>query len=424
MAHLLLIETPGGNDFDLLEEALTLGHEVSFFTADLSFYESRGFFAKYLSRAKQVIEVKPFDYQRVEHIARQIHHQDPFQALLCLIDIRIIEAARLAACLKLPFLNAASAARLRNKFRVRKLLSRHGIHQPAYEIAESASKIPSAVKKLGLPALVKPVDGYGSQNILVLKSEDDLLPFIDTPDGYLPEHADYGLGVQASGKWLVEKFINGQLIACDTFSQDGKHVLLGINEKLMYPSPSCAIKGSCFPSNRFNNSAIESYAFSVLDALEFNCGAAHIEMILTKEGPCLVEVNPRLVGAKLPRLINAALGRSIHKDLIDLHLGKPILQSLTDLTTRFAISRWVVASEAGHLRAIALPPSNSFVFYYEMLKQPGDYVSPPYENADRIGYVITASKDRAEAEKAAEDFVSVTKLTVDVDCQLDLTRRP
>ena len=188
--------------------------------------------------------------------------------------------------------------------------------------------------------------------------------------------------------------------------------MLGINEKLMYPSPSCAIKGSCFPSDRFNNTAIQDYAFSVLDALEFNCGAAHIEMILSRDGPCLVEVNPRLVGARLPRLINAALGRSIHKDLIDLHLGKPVLQSLTDLKTRFAISRWVVASEAGYLRTIELPASNSIVYHHEMLKQLGEYVSPPYENADRIGYVITADEDRGRAEIAAEKFVSATKLTV------------
>lgn len=412
MAHLLLIETPGGNDFDLFEEALALGHDISFFTADRSFYESRGYFAQYLARAKRVIEINPFDYMHLEKAAHEIHAEDPFHALLCLIDIRMIEAARLAAHLNLCFLNPLSATRLRDKFSVRQRLTQRGIRQPAYALAATGADIKNAVGKVGLPALVKPVDGYGSQNIMPLLSEDDLLPFFDSPNGYLPEKADYGLGVHANGRWLVETFISGQLIACDTFSQGGRHVMLGVNEKLMYPSPSSAIRGSCFPSDRFDTAGIQRYAFSVLDALDFDYGAAHIEMILGTEGPYLVEVNPRLVGAKLPRLLNAAFNRSIHRDLIDLHLGKPVLDSLTNLKACFAVSRWVVASEAGLLRRIELPADTGLVRYSEMLKNPGDIVSPPYENADRIGYVITSSLQRETAERAAEQFVATTELLI------------
>ena len=41
--------------------------------------------------------------------------------------------------------------------------------------------------------------------------------------------------------------------------------------------------------------------------------------MLTDEGPRLVEINPRLVVARVVRLISAALGRSVQADLIMLH---------------------------------------------------------------------------------------------------------
>ncbi|WP_255210538.1 ATP-grasp domain-containing protein [Methylogaea oryzae] len=119
----------------------------------------------------------------------------------------------------------------------------------------------------------------------------------------------------------MERYIEGTLIGCDTLTLDGKHVMLGINEKSMFPPPFGAIQGSCFPSDRFDVAPVREYVFAVLDAVGFNDGASHTEIILSAEGPLLVEVNPRLVGAKIPRLLNLAFGRSVHRDLIDLHLA-------------------------------------------------------------------------------------------------------
>ena len=47
MAHLLIFEIPGGDDFDIFNEALLLGHEITFITADLGFYKNSGALNKY-----------------------------------------------------------------------------------------------------------------------------------------------------------------------------------------------------------------------------------------------------------------------------------------------------------------------------------------------------------------------------------------
>ena len=407
MAHLLLIEAPGGNDFDVFEAALLQGHEISFFTADIGYYQNNGLYERYLALAKRIVEIKPFEYQQLEQQALEIHQQDAFDALLCLIDIRIVDAAKLAQCLKLRFVNPETAIIMRDKYTVRNLLASKGISQPEFALATDNLQLRTAVEQLGFPVLVKPSDGYGSQNIALFLDENDLNPLLDPLDHYLPCKTDYGFGVNANDRLLVERYIEGQLIGCDTFTQDGQHQMLGINEKLMFAPPSCAIKGSCFPSDKYELGPIRDYVFSILDELGFNEGATHTELILTEDGPFLVEVNPRLVGAKIPRLLNLALGRSVHNDLIDLHLGKPWSKLTCSSEIGFAVSRWVTTSSSGHLEVVLLPELiDEGVKQVEVFKKPGDQVGYPYQNADRIACVMTLGKTRQHAEQLADDFIS------------------
>jgi len=413
MAHLLLIEAPGGNDFDLFEAALEQGHQVTFFTADASYYAQNEALKEYLNLAKRVVEIKTFAYNEFEKRAVEIHQQDPFDAILCLIDIRITEAARLAERLNLRFLNPKSAVAMRDKFTVRTILASKGIRQPEFALATDNQQLRATIENMGLPALIKPSDGYGSQNIAVFLTEDDLNPLLDPLDDYLPCHTDYGFGVKANDRLLIERYISGQLVGCDTLTQNGKHIMLGINEKLMYPPPSSAIKGGYFPSKRYETDKIQDYVFSILNALDFNDGVAHTEILLSQEGPLLVEVNPRLVGAKIPRLLNLALGRSIHADVIDLHLGKPLSERSYQSGYGFAVSRWIIADVTGSLEDVIIPPiSSPSIRHVEILKKPGDSVSYPYQNSDRIGYVMTLGDTREQAERLADDYVSQVRVKV------------
>jgi biotin carboxylase len=413
MAHLLLLEAPGGNDFDVLDEAIALGHSVSFFTSDRALYESNGTHKSHLGKAARVVEIRPFSYEALLEQAKALHVDDPIDGLLCLIDIRIIEAARLAAALGLPFLNPETATLMRDKFSVRQMLAAKGICQPRFALARSNEELRDAVAHIGLPVVVKPCDGYGSQNTALLLTPDDLNPLLSPFDSYFPCRVEYGLGVLANNRMLVEQYIPGRFIGCDTFTVDGEHVMLGVNEKLMYPPPSCAIRGSCFPSDRFDEEAIRNYVFSILDALNFDCGAAHTEIQVTDEGLFLVEVNPRLVGAKLPRLLNAALGKSVHRDLIELHLGTRSVASFQGRAQRVAALRWVVADGEGTLISLTLPAEMAaLIESAEMLKAPGEPVTPPYQNADRLGYVVSTGKTREQAEAIAEEFVARVRVEV------------
>ena len=414
MAHLLLLEVPGANDFNILEEAVKLGHEVTFFTADLACYlGSLALVESKLVLAREVVALTPFDYECFERAALEIHRIRPFDAVLCLIDIRMIEAARIAERLGLRFLNVKTATLVRDKYSVRERLARHNVRQPEFLLATSNEELREAVGRIGFPVLIKPSDGYGSQNILTFHSEAGFVAMAEPFANYLPLKTDYGLGVRANDRLLVERYIRGEVIGCETFTVDGRHVFLGINDKLFFPPPCFGIKGSCFPSTRFDVDAIRDYVFGILDALEFDFGAAHTEIIVTPEGPYLVEVNPRLIGAHIPRLLGFAFERSIYADVIDLHLGRD-LSGLFDAAPRHvAVSRWITSMNNGIVKSIVTPGYDAGIMAVHVFKKPGDAVRPPFENADRLGYVMAIGKTQQDAERIAEKFVSDTQVLLE-----------
>jgi biotin carboxylase len=144
---------------------------------------------------------------------------------------------------------------------------------------------------------------------------------------------------------------------------------------------------------------------ALLDAVDFDWGYAHIEIMLTAEGPYVIEINPRLVGAKIARLVSMALGVSVHQHLIALHLGQADFLASAQ-SGQVAVSRWLVADREGILDHIVLPGvDDPCIRTVDMLKHKGDAVRPPFENADRIGYVMTCAASQQEAEAVAENFV-------------------
>ena len=395
MGHILIVELPGGDDTDILAAAQRGGHRVSFLTADPAYYRAN--------------EVKPW-FADFAHVI-DIHFLDPFDALLCLQDLRIVEAAQLAAELRLRHVNVDTARLCRDKAAVRARLADAGIIQPDYAETEGPEELLAAVSAMGLPLLIKPADGFGSQNIFALRTENDLAAVHAAPQIISAASGNYGLGVHATGRMLAERLMEGQVVGCDTMSAEGRHMLIGVNEKLFFPPPSFAIRGGCFSANMGQFGELERYASDVLDAVGFDHGAAHIELILTEEGPRVIEINPRMVGARIGRLIGASLGRSFHAMLIDLHMAG-VLPRVADVP-RYAVSRWLAARTAGRLQSLEIASCDSSLFLgAEILAKPGDLISSPYDNADRLACVMTCGSDRISAEALAEQIVIETHVEI------------
>jgi len=416
MSHLLIIDLPGGNDGDVLSAAIALGHRFTLATADPAHYRGQAELAPLLAHAETVLAL-PADGAQWDAALAAAHAADPFDALLCLQDLRLVEAARVARALGLAHVAPQAAVLCRDKAAVRTRLAAAGIAQPPFALVEpgpdAGRRLIAAVADLGLPVIVKPVDGFGSQHVFALRSAADLAILDNLADLVAQGPGDYGLGIAARGALLVERLFDGPVIGCDVMRVGGRQVLLGVNHKIMAAPPSFAILGGCFTAHCGQFAALDAWLARLLDAVGFDCGAAHVELVMTDEGPQLVEINPRLVGARIARLVGAALGRSVHADLIALHLAGTLPPPAVE--PRHAATRWLLAPEPGVLAQIDWPDCDDpRLVGIVPNAHVGDTVRPALDNADRLAMVITAGADRAEIEALAETIVAGARARVSV----------
>jgi biotin carboxylase len=414
MAHILVLDIPGGNDFSVIEDACAIGHDVTFVTSDLSHYQAQGEAAAHvLAGCAHIIEVKPYTYDKLEQSLAALHEASPFNAIICLIDIRLIDAARIAERFGLPFMSPDTAILLRDKSRVRERLYDAGVRQPQFAIAHTLTEMEHAIAEIGLPVVIKPVDGYGSQDITIVQSPEDFEAFTQRYNQHTLQPRDYGLGVSARHEFFIERYMRGHLIGCDVFSDGHERKLIGINEKLMYPLPSFAIRGGHFPSHSFDQDIIKDYAFSILDHVGFHVGAAHIEMMVCENIPYLVEINARLVSAQIPFQMAYAFNRSLYIDLIDLHLGMPLSSFEPFDAHHVCAIRWITADRKGRMKALHLPHDiDPTIRRVTIFKQVGDEVQPPLSNGDRIAYVMAAAPTAKEASDIAEYYIAMSSVEI------------
>ena len=74
MAHLLIIELPGGNDLDIIQAAIDRGDSFTFLTADLAMYQQQAKMNDLLKQVHACLNVPNFDIQAVESQVLAAHN--------------------------------------------------------------------------------------------------------------------------------------------------------------------------------------------------------------------------------------------------------------------------------------------------------------------------------------------------------------
>ncbi len=114
------------------------------------------------------------------------------------------------------------------------------------------------------------------------------------------------LGLPPQMSVLVEQFLTGPEYSVEVLTG----CVVGITRKWLGPQPYFIEIGHDFPAplTPAGYEAISSAALAGLRALGLNSGGTHVELRLTATGPVIVEVNPRLAGGMITRMVDEATG--------------------------------------------------------------------------------------------------------------------
>jgi biotin carboxylase len=284
-------------------------------------------------RAWHVIRA-PSRAELIEHCLRYPGRVD---GALSFSDDMLLDTARFAAARGLPGQPVATVEGFRDKYTQRRRLAAAGLPVPAFVEITSPDQAEAALRAVGTPAILKPTRGSGSALAYVIEEPAALEPRLreafTARDGLVARGA--GGPVAADTAFILEGLIAGErwhdvagfapYVSVESAAVDGRYAHLAVTDRFPL-APPVLETGMMLPSalREDQRKQVVDVADAALRALGFRHGLAHVELMLTGDGPVVIEVNARAGGA-LPYLFPLAAG----VDLVAL-AGQVALGQLPD----------------------------------------------------------------------------------------------
>ncbi len=311
------------------------------------------------------------------------------------IEVAVRTVAAVAHALGLPGLTPEAARNAIDKQRMREAWSAGGLPSPVSVPCVSLEEAALAARRLGLPVVVKPADSAGSRGVSKVEARSDL------PIAY-----EAARRCTASGTVLVEEFMEGVEMSVEGFAFRGGFHALAFSDKVRTPPPYLLDTTVLFPSTQppaIQHRAAEIVAAGV-KALGIDMAPVHAEVMVTPEGPQLVELAARGPGFKVfTEIIPWVCGVDTVRELIRMSVGET--PDLIVGRSRGAVLRFpeahtgTVEAVTGVEEAMKVPGVRDA----EVYAKPGDWVRPLTSGSDRIGHIIALADSREAAEAAVTE---------------------
>ncbi|CDL83287.1 ATP-grasp domain-containing protein [Xenorhabdus szentirmaii] len=275
--------------------------------------------------------------------------------------------------LKLPHASSASITACNNKFSMRQVLQEKGVKSIRYALCSNEEELFSQAREIGYPVIAKPPFGACSAFIKKCNDWPELQAHYQTfTSQYLHSALFDFLGEEQTcfisgnneyinhpGKsLLLEEYLEGieGTVEC-VMSQHEIHPIL-INEKLILTEKENTVLENLLicPPVSFSpaeQEQIRDYAIACIKAVGLNYAIAHLEFRMTRNGPVVIEINPRLGGL----FVNSAFRDIAGLDPYQLYLS--ILLQEPDIDARLRLAQHRASTTRQHYSMLAIYPEQS-----------------------------------------------------------------
>lgn len=263
---------------------------------------------------------------------------------------------------------------------------------------------------------VKPVNGSGSLSAKEFDSTEGILEFIQSD-------ANRSLGPNCLfNDFLIQEKITGEEYFVDTASVEGKHRIVAVNryKKIIYNGNPIYRHIEKVNIDSTDGILVSDFALKVLDLAKFKNGFAHTEVFLTKDGPYLIELNPRISGTAgfINKLAFETSGTNQVKEYIALLDGGIDYNKANDdhFGLLFCLQNWkkTTIETFNTDLLVNLKSYRDHVF----LKEKGQEIYPPKSLLDTVAYILLVNKDYADLMKDYHQLLLFEELGILIN-QLD-----
>lgn len=184
-----------------------------------------------------------------------------------------------------------------SKYEMVKQLQQSDLRCAQSFIVDSHNELELLSKKLTFPLFIKPVESAGSDGCKKVDNFNELSSF------FKEIHGCYNLLGKMNSSLIIQEYIEGEQFIVNSVSLNGQHLISEIYRVRIDQYNGVPIYRSIVTLDISTEGEIykliTDYIKKCLTSLGVSEGAAHSELRLTNTGPCLIEVNSRIMGPVL-----------------------------------------------------------------------------------------------------------------------------
>lgn len=351
--------------------------------------------------ADEYFNVSTIDTEGVAKVAKEFN---PDGIMTLATDMPMRSVSRAAKELGLPGISMDTAIKSTDKGEMIKAFEGAGVEHPWYYIALNEQEFDDIKYKVSYPCIMKPTDSSGSRGVVLVYDLREL----ENEYSYTRDNSRKG-GV------IVEEYMDGSEVSVEVMAVGGEPHVLQVTDKLTTGAPHFVEMGHSQPSRlgEDNVSKIKDLAIRAVKAVGITDGPAHVEIMLTKDGPKMVELGARMGGDCITtHLVPLSTGIDMIKATIETSCGitPDIEQKLNkgSAIRYFNTDYGTIESIEGVEEARALEGVKEITF----VKNVGDKVGTIGSSTDRVGFVIAQADSAEEAVKVCQRAMDIIKITV------------
>jgi biotin carboxylase len=414
MAHIVFVDSTvtGLNAF---QTAKRLGHEVTFIrqTKAPSFIDimlkDPARLQPFLAYTDRYLLVDTLEETDLGPALRELAREHPFDALLSTAETGIGPVAREAERFGLLYPSVAALDNAVFKNRCRSILARHHLRSPRFEVLNEQD-LAAGPRDMALPYVVKPIRGFAKQYSAICRTQGDF-------DAYIHElrasrERSASINSIVSHDYIVEAYVEGTLHSAEVIVRQGKVMRFASTTRYRAHYYDLLELAAVMPSglSEAQREEISRYLQAVFNVLGIQVGLYHVELLMSAQGPVLVEINARMMGSVSPIMYQQLTGQDPFEHLIRLHLGEPL--SLGEHGFNSAGLTLAVAARHGGLIRSDFKPEHLRqllddygIPHHTLNIQAGKHIDRYEGNLSIMGHVICPASDPEAAARKGHQFL-------------------
>lgn len=308
-----------------------------------------------------------------------------------------VTAAIIARVAGLPGVDPQASYLTHYKHAFRKFLKENGLPSPQWAEVSTLSELKESIKRIGVPFIIKNIDNSGSRGTK---------KFFSIPnDEELSVALEDARANSSTRKALIEELLYGTEQTVETiYDVNGVFHPCFITDREFDPKNEWAVEiGLRHPTAL--PLSVQKKLYSVTkktaDLIGITIGAAKVDMILTKNGPVIIEMTTRLSGGfDSQYLVPVVTGKNILRAAILTAIGRPFSEKLlVDTKHRVGVtgSLWPKPGKIISIKGIDEAKKIPGVEYIFFRSEIGDTVLPYTDSAKRVCFIIATGKNENDA---------------------------